>query len=101
MHEAFGCPTSDSSSNAWKTKDEEYIKFGHRLMYQRKGNLRDLILERYKSAWRKSYPDTEVPLTTDGEPFDFLSHPEPPVPNIPWMKDIPDLNGTIFYNFCI
>ena len=35
--EGLGCPTPDSKTNSWRTKNEEYIKFASRLLFQREG----------------------------------------------------------------
>lgn len=35
------------------------------------------------------HPDEEVPLTEDGEPFDFLWDSSHPCTHIPWLKNIP------------
>jgi hypothetical protein len=91
------CPP-EGGSDAWVTTDEEFIKFGARLLYGKVGNSRDLILEKYKKSWEKLHPNTEVPLTSSGEPIDFLWDPKHPCSEIPWLGDIPQsapLTGTI------
>jgi hypothetical protein len=88
----FGCP-SEPKSCAWTTTDEEYIKFGSRLINQRVGVKREQILERYMSSWKVLHPDEEVPLTLSGEPIDFLWESIHPCHHIPWMKDIPESNS--------
>ena len=86
---AYGCPPNGSATSAWPTKDEEYIKFGSRLVNQRSGVTRNMILDKYKRAWKALHPTVEVPLTPNGEPIDFLWEEIYPCNHIPWMKDIP------------
>ena len=86
--ETYGCPNA-GQREAWATTDEEFIKFGARLMYQKEGNRKEALLLRYKRAWNNLYPGTVVPLTAKGEPIDFLWDVNYTCPDIPWMADIP------------
>lgn len=84
----YGCPSEECPA-AWLTSDEEYIKFGARLVHEKDSIVQTRTIERYKIAWRNLYPREDVPLTPNGEPIDFLWEDFYKCTRIPWMKDIP------------
>lgn len=86
-----GCVSKDKKE-AWATTDEEYIKFGARLIIQKGVEMRNKVINRYKIAWAKLHPDEEVPLTSEDEPIDFLWESIHPCEHIPWMAGIPKSN---------
>lgn len=98
-YKEFGCPKKERDGS-WLTTEEEYIKFSSRLISGRAGVIKDRTIEKYKSSWMSLHPDEEVPLTEDGEPFDFLWDSSHPCTHIPWLKNIPQgdsLTGKLHY----
>jgi len=79
----------NDGKEVWATTDEEFVKFGARLIFQRTGETRTKIIQRYKESWARLHPDEQVPLTSTGEPIDLLWESIHPCQHIPWMGGIP------------